>query len=452
MPAYNALVPDYDLDDVEHIDHHSNELAESSSDDVNSEEDIENALSTIDTSAVDIELVDVDLESTGTFIDGDFEEEWDATENFQQFEQTLNSIPSVFFESAVKPAEAPSEQSEDSSEEFNSSKMEMPSNSEGMPNLELDPENTSVGVQSGRELEAPGEHLLASELSSSEEQSSSSELSVFDTLSNPVVIDADVASELPRDKESSSSFVRVDEFADESVNVSSDEQNFTGVSLAESETEPGQNESPLEPVNDQTNQELRRAFTENISFAGHLVEPVTSDDFDEQKQSATQEKPVAAETLFSEELGQDFSVDLNSDRASGETNSQKTTDTYIVEIGDVTETVTNSVKTSADAFDSQHSATENVTSHQDQAHTTDEKLKHDSDATELKPVDDSSSDDTGSSELSALDITSKVLIREMPVETSDEALDVVAEPVKKPGFVKRWANRVVSWIKRFVGF
>ena len=133
--------------------------------------------------------------------------------------------------------------------------------------------------------------------------------------------------------------------------------------------------------------------------------------------------------------------------------SGKSADAYIVEIGDISETVTPTEN--KDVVNSSEATVEST-----QAVSTNSELVPDeaesglvSDTAEKKEIVENSSDDEKSSDLSPLDITSKVLVREVPEDTIGvDSNTVVSEPEKKQGFVKRWANRVVSWIKRFVGF
>ncbi len=133
--------------------------------------------------------------------------------------------------------------------------------------------------------------------------------------------------------------------------------------------------------------------------------------------------------------------------------SRKSADTYIVEIGDISETVTPTEN--KDAVNSSEATVESAPAVSTNSELVPDEVESGlvSDTAEKKETVENSSDDEKSSDLSPLDITSKVLVREVPDDTiAVDSNTVVTEPEKKQGFVKRWANRVVSWIKRFVGF
>ena len=430
MPVSKALVPDYTLDEDEPVVEHSilEESAEADETLSESDLDIEAALSTIDTSAVDIELASIETDQVSQDLASELDDEnWDETENYQQFEQTLNSIPPVFFESAAVDTESFFEDLESSEESIEISADEIENASADAESLHASSEVSEKTSLSESEASTQFDASVAHDPENA--QDTSEELSVFDTLSNPVIIDADDNSDLSPEIEAASR----EDFASE-LDSNSD-SNPEDTQLA-----------------DQTHQELRRAFSENISFAGHLVDSVSTNDFVDQSTEVV-DKNSSTNNAVSDESELDCSLDLGERISEDESVSGKSADAYIVEIGNISETVTTTEN--KDVVNSSEATVESA-----QAVSTNSELVPDevesglvSDTAEKKETVENSSDDEKSSDLSPLDITSKVLVREVPEDTIGvDSNTVVSEPEKKQGFVKRWANRVVSWIKRFVGF
>ncbi|MFK8078086.1 MAG: hypothetical protein AB8B84_16005 [Granulosicoccus sp.] len=425
MPVSKALVPDYTLDEDEPIVQHSvlEESAEVFESISESDLDIETALSTIDTSAVDIELASGETDQISQDLASELDDEnWDETENYQQFEQTLNSIPPVFFASAAIDSESFFENL-DSSE---ASSLVIKKSDVNAGDLQASSEVGEVGEKNSlSESEAPIQLDASVAIESENTHDDSEALSVFDTLSNPVIIDAD-----------------------ENLGLSSEIESERMEDLA---NDLGSNHEDPQPT-DETNQELRRAFSENISFAGHLVDSVSTDDFVGHS-SEVVEKNSSTNTAVADESQLDCSLDLGEVIAEEESLSGNTAEAYIVEISDVSESV--STTENRDVVNSDEATSESA-----QTVSTNSELIPDevetgmvSETAEIEKAIEISSDGEKSTPPSPLDITSQVLIREVPEGATDVDSDtVVSEPVKKKGFVKRWANRVVSWIKRFVGF
>ncbi len=430
MPVSKALVPDYTLDEDEPVVERSilEESAEADETLSESDLDIEAALSTIDTSAVDIELASIETDQVSQDLASELDDEnWDETENYQQFEQTLNSIPPVFFESAAVDTESFFEDLESSEESIEISADEIENASADAESLHASSEVSEKTSLSESEASTQFDASVAHDPENA--QDTSEELSVFDTLSNPVIIDADDNSDLSPEIEAASR----EDFASE-LDSNSD-SNSEDTQLA-----------------DQTHQELRRAFSENISFAGHLVDSVSTNDFVDQSTEVA-DKNSSTNNAVPDESELDCSLDLGERNSEDESVSRKSADTYIVEIGDISETVTPTEN--KDAVNSSEATVESAPAVSTNSELVPDEVESGlvSDTAEKKETVENSSDDEKSSDLSPLDITSKVLVREVPDDTiAVDSNSVVSEPEKKQGFVKRWANRVVSWIKRFVGF
>lgn len=434
MPVSKALVPDYTLDEDEPVVEHSilEESAEADETLSESDLDIEAALSTIDTSAVDIELASIETDQVSQDLASELDDEnWDETENYQQFEQTLNSIPPVFFESAAVDTESFFEDLESSDESIEISADEIENASADAESLHASSEISEKTSLSESEASTQFDASVAHDPENA--QDTSEELSVFDTLSNPVIIDADDNSDLSPEIEAASR----EDFASE----------------LDSNSEINSDSNPEDTqLADQTHQELRRAFSENISFAGHLVDSVSTNDFVDQSTELA-DKNSSINNAVSDESELDCSLDLGERIFEDESVSGKSADAYIVEIGDISETVTTAE--TKDVVNSSEATVESAPAVSTNSELVPDEVESGlvSDTAEKKETVENSSDDEKSSDLSPLDITSKVLVREVPEDTIGvNSNTVVSEPEKKQGFVKRWANRVVSWIKRFVGF